>query len=73
MSSGRILAQKLGNKSQLIFVSSPHHHHINLIQHDSSHGLDDQPKTIDHHHLGMSRDDGMDEHGIDLMYGYVIW
>jgi hypothetical protein len=48
------------------FLSSPHH--INLIQHDSSHGPDDQPKTIDHHHLGMSRDDVMDEHGIDCMY-----
>jgi hypothetical protein len=63
MSSGRILAQKLGNISQLIFVKP--YHHINLIQHDSSHGPDDQPKTIDHHHLGMSKDDGMDEHGID--------
>jgi hypothetical protein len=27
----------------------------NLTQHDS-HGPDDQPKTIDYHHLGMSRD-----------------
>jgi hypothetical protein len=26
------------------------------------------PKTTDYHHLGMSRDDGMDEHGIDWIY-----
>jgi hypothetical protein len=26
-------------------------------------------KTIDYHHLDMSRDDGMDEHGDDLVYG----
>jgi hypothetical protein len=71
MSSGRISAKKLGNISQLIFVKPSTH--IHLIQHDSSHGPDDQPKTIGHHHLGMPRDDGMDEHGIDWMYGYVIW
>ena len=40
----------------------------NLTQHDS-HGPDDGPKTIDYHHLGMSRDDGMDEHGMDWIYG----
>jgi hypothetical protein len=49
----------------------------NLTQHNSSHGPDDQPKTINHHHLGMSIDDGMDEHGIDWIYGYlkmdIIW
>jgi hypothetical protein len=33
------------------------------------HGPDDQPKTIHHHHLDMSRDDGMDEHGSDWLYG----
>jgi hypothetical protein len=27
-------------------------------------GPDDHLKTSDYHHLGMSRDDGMDEHGI---------
>jgi hypothetical protein len=27
------------------------------------------PKTIDYHHLDMPRDDGMDEHGIDWLYG----
>jgi hypothetical protein len=27
------------------------------------------PKTIDYHHLDMSRDDGMDEHGIDWLCG----
>jgi hypothetical protein len=36
----------------------------NPTQHDS-HGPDDHPKTIDYHHMDMSRDDGMDEHGID--------
>jgi hypothetical protein len=36
---------------------------------DDSHGPDDQPKTIDYHHLDMSRDDGMDENGIDWLYG----
>jgi hypothetical protein len=25
------------------------------------------PKTIDYHHLDMSRDDGMDEHGMDWL------
>jgi hypothetical protein len=34
----------------------------NLTQHDS-HWPDDDSKTIDYHHLDMSRDDGMDEHG----------
>jgi hypothetical protein len=29
----------------------------------------DQTKTIDYHHLGMSRNDGMDEHGIDWLCG----
>jgi hypothetical protein len=32
------------------------------------HGPDDLPKTIDYHHLNMSRDDGMDEHGMDWIY-----
>jgi hypothetical protein len=37
----------------------------NLTQHDS-HGPDDHPKTIDNHHLDMSKDDGTDDmHGID--------
>jgi hypothetical protein len=40
-----------------------------LIQHYDSHGPDDYPKTIDYHHLDMSRDDGMDEHGIDWLCG----
>jgi hypothetical protein len=36
------------------------------------------PKTTDYHHLGMSRDDGMDEHGIDWIYwcqlvGFWVW
>jgi hypothetical protein len=64
MSSGRILAQILG-KSQPIFVTPPT---TNLTQHDSR-KLDDHPKSIDYHHLDMSRDDGMDDHGIDWLYG----
>jgi hypothetical protein len=40
----------------------------NLTQHDS-HGPDDHPKTFDYHHLDMSRDDGMDENGIDWFCG----
>jgi hypothetical protein len=28
----------------------------------------DGSKTIDYHHLDMSRDDGMDEHGIQWLY-----
>jgi hypothetical protein len=27
------------------------------------------PKTIDYHHLDMSKDDGTDEHGIDWLCG----
>jgi predicted SAM-dependent methyltransferase len=42
--------------------------YLKLTQHDS-HGPDDHPKTIDYHHLDMPRDDGMDEHGIDWLYG----
>jgi hypothetical protein len=42
-------------------------------QHDShSHGPDDGSKTIDYHHLGMSRDDGMDDHGLERLYGYRL-
>jgi hypothetical protein len=37
----------------------------NQTQHHSHAGPDDHPKTIDSHHLDISRDDGMDEHGID--------
>jgi hypothetical protein len=40
----------------------------NLTQHDV-HGPDDSSKTIEHHYLVMSRDDGMNEHGIDWLYG----
>jgi hypothetical protein len=40
----------------------------NLTQHDS-HGPDDHPKTIDYHHQNMSRDDDMDEKGIDWFSG----
>jgi hypothetical protein len=37
------------------------------LQHDS-HGPDDGSKTIDYPHFDMSRDDGMDEHGIERLY-----
>jgi hypothetical protein len=42
-----------------------------ITQHDS-HGPDDVANTIDYHHLDMSRDDGMDEHGNDWLYGYHL-
>jgi hypothetical protein len=66
MSSGRIWAQKLG-KLRLIFDFCPFTT-TTLTQHDP-HGPDDHPKTIHYHHLDMSRDDGMDEHGIDWLLG----
>jgi hypothetical protein len=62
----RILAQMLG-KSQLIFVTLT----TNMTQHDS-HGPDDHPKTIDYHHLDMSKDEETDEHGIDWLCGCHI-
>jgi hypothetical protein len=66
MSSDRILVRKLG-KSQLMLTPT-----TNLTQCDS-HGPDDHPpKTIDYHHLDMSRDDGMHEHGIDWLCGCVL-
>jgi hypothetical protein len=34
-----------------------------------SHVPDDHPKTIDYHHMDMSKDDGTDEHGIDWLCG----
>jgi hypothetical protein len=40
----------------------------NLTQ-PNPYGPDDHLKTIDYHHLGMSRDDGMDEHGHGGLYG----
>jgi hypothetical protein len=40
----------------------------NLTQHDS-HGPDDHPKSIDFYHLDMSRNDVMDENGIDWFCG----
>jgi hypothetical protein len=42
----------------------------NLTQHDS-HGLDEQPKTIDYHYhpLHMSRDIGKDQHGVNWFFG----
>jgi hypothetical protein len=63
MSSGRILAQKLGKSRQIFHAPS-----TNLTQHDP-HGPDDTPKTIDYHHLDMARDDGMTEHRIGWLYG----
>jgi hypothetical protein len=67
MSSGRILTQKVV-KSQITTADFHQVLNTNLTQHDV-HGPDDSPKTIDYHHLDMSRDDGMDEHRIDLLYG----
>jgi hypothetical protein len=52
-------------KSQLIFVKPRPQ---DLAQHDS-HGPDDLPKTIDYHHVDMSRGDGMEEPGIDWFCG----
>jgi hypothetical protein len=46
-------------------LSSTNHY---LTQQDP-HGLDDHLNTIHYHHLDMSRDDGMDEHGIDWLLG----
>jgi hypothetical protein len=64
MSSHRILDQKL-SKPQADFCHAPT---PDLTQHNP-HGPDDSPKTIDYHHLDMSRHDGMDERGIDWLYG----
>jgi hypothetical protein len=50
---------------------TPHTLTTNLTQQLDSHGPDDQPKTIDYHHLDMSRDDGMELIGsVDVN---VIW
>jgi hypothetical protein len=40
----------------------------NLTQHDS-HGPDEQHQLIEYHCLNISRDDCMDENGIDWLYG----
>jgi hypothetical protein len=66
VSSGRILAWKLG-KSPLICQTLTTH-----LTQPNSHGPDDYPETIDYHLLDMSRDDGMDEHGIDWLCGCWI-
>jgi hypothetical protein len=68
MYSDRILAEKLGKSHQLISLSRLI---TNLTQHNS-HGPDDQPKHIHNHVLNISRDDGMDEHGIDWLYGCCL-
>jgi hypothetical protein len=71
MLSDRILAEKLGKfwlKSWANYIRCCHALTTNLIKHDS-HGPDDQPKTTHCHHIDMSRDDGMDENGIDWIYG----
>jgi hypothetical protein len=70
MSSGRFLSLEVGQIIQqcefcCILLTT------NLTQHDS-HGQDDHPKTNDYHHLGMSRDDGMDKHELIGSMG-VIW
>jgi hypothetical protein len=68
MSSGRILGLEVGQMPAAIFC---HTLTTNLTQHDS-HGQDDHPKTNDYHPLGMSRDDGMDEHEL-IGSMDVIW
>jgi hypothetical protein len=57
--------------SQVGQITADHALTTNLTQYDS-HGPDEQPKTIDYNHLGMSRDDGMDEHGIDWLCGFLL-
>jgi hypothetical protein len=39
------------------------------LTHHNPYGPDDHLKTIDYHHLCMSRDDGMDEHVYGGLYG----
>jgi hypothetical protein len=56
---------------RLFWVNSCQTPTTNLTQHDS-HGPDDLPKTIDYHHLDMSRDDGMHEPGIDWFCGCYL-
>jgi hypothetical protein len=56
---------EVGQIIQLTYCQAPT---TNLTQHDS-HGQGDYLKTIDYHHLDMSRDDGMDDDGIDWLYG----
>jgi hypothetical protein len=63
--------QDFGSQVGQITADFCHALTTNLTQNDT-HGPDDQPKTIDHHHMGMSRDDGMDEHGIDWLCGCVL-
>jgi hypothetical protein len=68
-----VILQDFGTKvGQITAYFKSHPDHINLTQH-YSHGPDDQPKTIDYHHLDMSRDDGMDEHRIGWLYVDVFW
>jgi hypothetical protein len=55
----------LAQKSHRQISSRPDHK--SDPQHDS-HGPDDGSKTIDYPYLDMSRDDGMDEHGIEWLY-----
>ena len=64
MSSGWILAQKLWQITADI-CQTP----TTNLTHCNPYGPDDHLKTIDYHHLGMSRDDGMDEHGYGWLYG----
>jgi hypothetical protein len=64
MSPGWILVQKSGQITADICQTPT----TNLTQHNRN-GPDDHLKTIDYHHLGMARDDGMDEHGYGWVYG----
>jgi hypothetical protein len=68
--SGTILAEKLGRSHHLIFVT-PHTITTNLTQHDS-HGPDEQHQPIEYHCMNIARDDGMDENGIDWLYGCCL-
>jgi hypothetical protein len=68
MSVGRILAEKLGKSHQLIFVTPwpqiwPSKTHT---------GQMTNPKQFIFHCRNISRDDGMDENGIDWLYGCTL-
>jgi hypothetical protein len=65
-----VLTRRLSKSHQLIFMSCTDHKSDPAC---NSHGQYNQPKTIDYHHMDMSKEDGMDEHGIDWLCGYVIW
>jgi hypothetical protein len=61
-----VIRQSISSEVGQITADFCHTLTTNLTQHNS-HGPDDQPKTIDYHHLDMSRDDVLDEHGFDWL------